>query len=135
MSKIELNYNDRWAAVHTRSIESAYGRSPFFEYFAEDILSVLNTQQKRLIDLNTAILSEICKILEIETDIVFLSQEKDFDLENCMNLKDKIHPKKSPLRASFPTYHQVFGDTFYPNLSILDPLFCIGKDTIGMINP
>lgn len=133
MNKLELNYTDRWCTVHQRSIESAYRRSPYFEYFGEEILSILENKPQKLIDLNIAILSTVFKILEIETDILPASQLSDFEIENCIDLSNQIHPKKNYKNKEIRSYQQVFGKDFIPNLSILDPLFCIGKETINWI--
>jgi hypothetical protein len=129
MANIELSYTDRWASVHLRSIESAYRRSPFFEYYAADFFAILEQKPTRLIDLNTKILKQCLKILSIEKPILMLS-ECDFNSEEVKNLTGKIHPKKESLVHSFNSYQQVFSHQFTPNLSILDTIFCLGKETV-----
>lgn len=129
MSKIELNYTDRWVSVHNKSIESAYKRSPYFDYFAQELLLPLNSNITKLIDLNTATLAAILKILQLNKKILFLSEIKDLDEENTTNLSGLIHPKKLDYTFNYNPYHQVFGDIHIPNLSILDAIFCIGRET------
>jgi WbqC-like protein family len=129
MSKIELNYSDRWISVHNKSIESAYKRSPYFDYFAQNLLLPLNSNISKLIDLNTATLTAILKVLQIDKEIIFLSDIENIDKENTIDLSGKIHPKKSEYNFEYKPYHQVFSDLHHPNLSILDAIFCIGRET------
>jgi hypothetical protein len=130
MSKIELSYTDRWTSVHLRSIESAYRRSPFYEYYADKLLQPLEQKPQNLIDLNTQILKIVFKILDIEKEILFLSQVKDLDESKVKNLTNFISPKAKNNSHQFAEYQQVFDNKFENDLSILDAIFCVGKEVV-----
>jgi hypothetical protein len=45
VSDIEIDYSQKWLANHLRSIQSAYGKAPFYEYYSEEFFEVY--RQKR----------------------------------------------------------------------------------------
>lgn len=129
---IQIDYNQKWLVQHWRSISSAYGKAPFYEYFADDFHKALHKKPRYLVDLNLDLLTICLKLLNLP---------QNFDLSNnYINLKEiegfqegrsVIHPKKGfAPDGQFDTfnYAQVFGKQFVPNLSILDLLFCEGPN-------
>jgi hypothetical protein len=121
MDKIKVSYSDKWQAQHWKTIVSAYKNSPFFEHYAEDLLSFFLTEFEYLIDLNKAAQNIILKHNRVSIDI-FQTNEFELDAEN--DFRQIIHPKKVPFVLN-PRYIQVFEGKheFQPNLSILDLLF------------
>ena len=130
MNKLEVNTTERWATIHARSIESGYKRSPYYEYFSEALLQPLLAEKRTLLELNTAILTAILKILQIEKEIFYLSAINDYNKSNTKDLTGRIHPKKNEISIEYPVYQQVFEKNHFSNMSILDPIFCIGRETI-----
>jgi hypothetical protein len=124
-----------WPQQHWHAIRSAYGKSPYFEYFAPDIATLYETPYERLVDLNRAQLALILKLLRLKKDIVYASSfvETTEDLD----LRSQLHPKHSfkedariQQMLTMP-YYQTFGAKFefVPNLSILDLLFNTGLES------
>lgn len=112
---------DGWQRQHLKAIHSAYGSSPFFEHYQSDIQQLLYSSSN-LISMNTQITE-------------FLFEEWGFDTK--LNLSDSYESDYSFdfRNHSFDTnlatvpYNQVLFDlsqTFFPNLSALDLLFCEG---------
>lgn len=133
MNKIKLDNNDRWATIHYKSIESAYRRSPYYDYFSDEILSHLNKSTESLLELNLGILKSILKIIDLDTPVKLLSE---IDLEarkDLVDLSGEIHPKKTIHIQEYHPYHQVFGTKHEADLSILDAIFCIGKETFTLL--
>lgn len=132
---IRIDYTKNWLHLHRRAIASAYGPSPFFEYYWDDIDSILGKRHEFLFDLNTELTMAFAGFLHLKTPIVFTS---DYEAApaGVLDLRGAIHPKKeSPFGDSFKEYYQVFNSRFgfLPNLSILDLLFCEGPEAINYL--
>jgi hypothetical protein len=98
-------------------LASAYGSSPFFEYYADDIAPFFEKKWDFLFDYNLEITHKMCELLDIHTEIR-LTEE----YQGCTrNLVNDCKP-----------YYQVFKSRhgFLPDLSILDLLFNMGPESI-----
>ncbi len=129
ITDIKIDYSQKWLNHHWRSIQSAYGRAPFFEYYASDLEKVLFAKHVFLYDLNYQLLSMCLKWLKSNVPVKeSLAYEKTVD-SSVTDLRSLINPKKSDIEEKFyrPTsYTQVFGSTFVKNLSLIDLIFCEG---------
>ncbi len=129
ITDIKIDYSQKWLNHHWRSIQSAYGRAPFFEYYSHDLEKVLFARHVFLYDLNYQLLSMCLKWLKWNMTLKeSLSYEKKIDL-SLMDLRSLINPKKSDIEGKFynpVAYTQVFGSTFVKNLSLIDLIFCEG---------
>lgn len=127
LQEVRIDYRQSWVKDHWGAICSSYGKSPFFEYFGAEFHTVLKSKPKYLIDLNQAMLSVCLHILQWQIDIDINSDEN-----HSINLKNMILPKQSFEDRNLYqviSYSQNFGNTFVPNLSILDILFCQGPES------
>jgi len=133
---IEIDYSQRWADIHWRTIQSGYGNAPYFEFFESDIRQILEAKPSRLLDLNKLILTKCLKLLNLKTSIEYTEA---FDKEinsSCLDLRNSISPNKElPDHLEFDpmAYYQVFGADFVNNLSILDLLFCEGPQARSVL--
>jgi hypothetical protein len=127
IKEIEIDYSSSWVQVHLRTIESAYGKSPYFDYFFDPLKVIYDKKSKYLIDLNLNLLTFCLKLLKSEGKIEFSTEFKVTNelAEGTNDMRSLIHPKKESKMPSYQ-YTQVFGTEFVPNLSILDLLFCEG---------
>lgn len=125
---IRIDYSKRWQQVHIRAFTSAYGRSPYFLYYSENIFSILQKKQRFLIDLNHELLQECLALLDINKCINYTSSFEPASLQPG-DYRYSISPKKEQVFSSKP-YIQVFGEAgFVPGLSIIDLIFNLGPDT------
>ena len=126
---IRIDYSKKWQNNHWRTIESAYGNSPFFEHYAEGIESAIYKDYTFLFDLNLHLLSFCLQSLKWDLEIsVSVSYEQTFPEPN-VDLRSSINAKKPYSERSFlkpVSYYQVFGNQFVENLSLIDLLFCQG---------
>lgn len=135
---IRIEYVEDWRKVHFKGIESAYRKSPFYEYYIDDIEPIFSKKHKYLLDLNNEILEVVNDILEINPSIN-MTEDYIKDTEGIDDWREGIHPKKSRQKEdkSFVAtpYTQVFSDKlgFEPNLSVLDLIFNLGPEAIDYL--
>ena len=134
--KIANDYD--WQKLHWRSLESCYRRSPFFEYFEDDLQAFyLEKKFDYLIDFNESIQQEVLALLKLKTNYTFTTEyHKVYD--DADDFRIIISPKAAlSLDIDFipPSYIQVFENKqgFIPNLSIVDLLFNQGSRTLEYI--
>lgn len=127
--EVEIDYTQKWMNRHTRAIQSSYGKAPFFEYYADEILAIYTKKPRLLFDLNLELLTKCLEILELNVTVALKDKIDEEDKTQLIDLKNQINPKKTIYKdGSFisKNYFQVFGNNFAPNLSIIDLIFCEG---------
>lgn len=133
---IRIDYGQKWLNNHWRTIQSAYGKAPFFEYYGQDLEKVLFTKYEFLFDLNYDLLSMCLKWLRWNLTVrETLTYEKTVPA-NLLDFRSMINPKKSELLNPFfhsVPYTQVFGNTFVANMSVVDLIFCEGPEASRII--
>ncbi len=137
VSDVELSEHGDWRRVHWGALFSAYGKSPFFEYIADDLLAVYeNHDIKDLLSFNTAIHNIIVDFLDLPIDVTFSQEEfqegstvKDFRRQIGENKEDK-----QPFIQN-QEYWQVWKGRhgFKPDLSIFDLLMNQGRESIFIL--
>ncbi|OAV45243.1 WbqC family protein [Lewinella sp. 4G2] len=112
--EVSVGTEDDWRREHVASIRAAYGRAPFYEYYADPILQAITAASDNLFELNYELIQLIIDGLGMN---IKLHKTANFQaLPRTQNL-----PRLAP-------YQQVFTDRhgFRSDLSILDALFCLG---------
>jgi hypothetical protein len=134
---IKIDYSQRWFQIHDRTLRTAYGKSPFFDFIMEDISAILARKTTFLWDLNYSMLTLCLEKLTLNKDIlesnVYIIPD---DLPDyVVDKRGNINPQTNKFneQSVSKTYHQVFGNEFVTNLSILDLLFCAVLDSPEII--
>ncbi len=126
---VRVSYSQQWQDNHWRTITSAYGKAPFFEFFADELYNILHKKHQFLVDLNLELLTKCLKLIGADHKSVILTETFQEEPEQVLDCRDMIKPKIPYIAYSFfdpLPYNQVFGKDFVPNLSVIDLLFCEG---------
>lgn len=136
ITDVRIDYSQKWLNNHWRTIQSAYGKAPYFEYYSDDLHNILFKNTTYLYELNLSLLTLCLSWLKCTVPVKeSLTYEKETTLP-ILDLRSAIHPKKED-NLTFIPYTQVFGNKFVPNLSIIDLIFCLGpgsRDNIRLIH-
>ena len=81
MKDIRISDHANWRHVHWNALLSAYGESPFFEYYQDDIRPFYEKKYEFLFDFNMEITEKMIELLDIRpkisiTNEYFLSEER-----------------------------------------------------------
>lgn len=133
---VRISYEYNWRTLHWRSFESAYRRSPYFEFYEHNFASVFSDFKPNfLFEWNMKLFEITNTILGNKIKFSFTEEY----LETFENADDKralaspAELTKYPIKTG--SYQQVFEDRggFIDNLSIIDLLFCEGPDATEVI--
>lgn len=116
VSELVISGHGSWWNVHLTALESAYGRTPFFEYYEDEFRPFYNKEWagRRLVDYTTGLDALLRRLIGISPSTC----------SEGTSVKD--------IAATVPEYYQVrrerFG--FIEGLSIVDLLFNMGPESL-----
>lgn len=135
---MRISDHGNWRHLHRNALITAYSDSPFFQYYADDILPFFERRWQFLYDFNMEITLTLCRLLDIHPLVrpthTFRSPSVVSSATLSHDFRAAIHPKHPLPDATFTArpYYQVYRSRhgFQPNLSILDLLFNEGNESI-----
>jgi hypothetical protein len=136
ITSVRIDYSQKWLNRTWRTIQSSYGKAPFFEYYAEELHAVLFKKITFLYDLNIELLSLCLKwlrqtvIIKETTHYEKNVQPPFYDLRNVLTGKNE---PSEVINYKPVSYQQVFGSNFVPDLSLLDLICCVGPEAMDVI--
>lgn len=141
MKDIRISSHGNWQHVHWNAIVSAYGSTPFFEFYQDDFYPFFHKTYTFLFDFNEELRKLILELLKIGAkQLNYTEKYKTFFNEKEIDLREIIHPKKDWQETDlnfFPkSYYQVFDQKFgfIPNMSIIDLLFNMGNESLIILH-
>lgn len=135
---IRIDYSEPWLRQHVRAIEAAYNSSPFYLYYKDDIIEVLDRRPEFLFDLDLALTEKLLELVGIRAGISFTESFQT----DCGpgDFRSRIQPKYHGVSLLDEygfnrEYYQIFSSRFgfCANLSILDLLCHEGPGAISYL--
>ena len=121
-----------WRRLHWGALYSAYGRSPYFDYVADDLSRVIHGSQRYLHDFNCQMHEVIVDFMDLPLVTRYLEQDGDVAAAD-EDLRGRIGMKKpDALPINDVAYYQMWTgrDGFQADLSILDLMMNMGREGI-----
>ena len=131
LSDVKIDYSEKWNHVHWKTIQSAYGKTPFFEHYRPYFEIIYTNPPVFLVEFILEHLKLCFKLLGWNKQIVLIKESDD--KEEMVDLKNIVHSKKSKFRFYSKVYYQAFGEDFIENLSIIDTLFNVGPESSELV--
>jgi hypothetical protein len=130
---IRIDYSKRWQQVHLRAITAAYGSSPYYEFYFENIEKIILKNHGFLIDMNMELTLSVLEMLKIRKVVLYTSE-----YEPAVNKENDFRYRISPKTESYFTpkeYIRVFDPdkNFDKDFSILDLVFNKGPEAAGYL--
>ncbi len=115
LEDVKISTHGEWWNVHWGAISSAYGRTPFFEYYADELLPAFTGKIEFLTELDSLIDNFCCRVLGISA-------------VNSPVIGDITY--QYPEIQTIP-YYQIWAERFgfIPDLSVLDLIFNMGPES------
>ena len=130
---IRISDHGNWRHLHWNALQSAYGESPFLDYYQDDIRPFFEKRWTYLFDFNEEIRQKMCELIDIQPEVGFTKAYANHG-DSPHDLREGIRPKHPEPDADFvpKPYYQVYQQKhgFLANLSILDLLFNMGPESI-----
>ena len=117
---IRIDYGEPWLQQHTRAFEAAYNSSAYYDYYADELIPILERKPAFLFDLNMALLEKLMFLLGLDTPIALTdSFVKDYSSvdENNVSLPRRqnlcgcgLSPRKNRAFSTRPSQDVFFFD-------------------------
>lgn len=133
--EVQIAYDINWQKQHWKSIRTAYGSAPYWEYYAPMFEPFFSQRYQFLFDLNFDIIQVFFTILKINKNIkISLSSKYDKFITEGYDFRNSLSPKKEG-ESQVMAYPQLFQEKngFLSDLSILDLVFCTGPRAVEIL--
>ena len=138
---VRISDHGNWRHLHWNALVSAYGESPFFEYYQDDIRPFFEKRWDYLLDFNEAIREKMCELLDIQPKVSYSLEFREVANSQLSTLNSQLKDYRERIRPKHPMadpdfeakpYYQVYQQKhgFLVNLSVLDLLFNMGPEGI-----
>lgn len=130
---VQIDYGQDWIRRHNGAMQAAYGNAPFYEHFDPFIQQIFAKKSKFLVDLNIQYFNFLTKVLGKTLPHSFTEV---FSSDQSDSKWNQIQAKESWETRNYYKvipYRQCFGDSFEPNLSVLDLVMNHGNESYDIL--
>ena len=138
---VRISDHGNWRHLHWNALVSAYGESPFFEYYQDDIRPFFEKRWEFLFDFNEEIRMKMCELVDIQPKASYSLEFREVANSQLSTLNSQLKDHREGIRPKHPMadpdfeakpYYQVYQQKhgFLVNLSVLDLLFNMGPEGI-----
>ncbi|MBO7510545.1 MAG: WbqC family protein [Bacteroidales bacterium] len=145
--EVRIDYSVDWVRAHEQAIASAYGSSAYFEYYKDELFTLLESGEGSLYAFNRRLIDWLLLKLHLPARVAdsreFLRPVPEPSAQDArpsgvcalQDLRERLHPKKAPLYRCGRPYYQVFSakSGFVEGLSVVDLLFNEGPDSLSVL--
>jgi len=131
---IRIDNRQTWQRRHWRSICSSYNRSPWFIFYERELQPLFEKNYTFLVDCVVESHAWVVRHLGWKQEWR-LQEVRDRDFTEAVDILNRSSGQDNQMKQPVPSYRQVFQETagFFPNLSILDMLFCEGAQKTNQL--
>ena len=138
MKEVRIANDAPWQSQHFKTLKSCYNRSPWFQFFEHELAELYERKFEWLLDWNLACWQWAAAKMDGDfTMELSTGYHENYDPADWLDLRNKLLPQT--INQAFPDpvkYTQVFEDRlgFIPNCSVLDLIFCEGKNARQLLS-
>lgn len=133
LREVLISEHGDWRRLHWGALYSAYGRSPYFDYVADDLYQVIYGQQRYLHEFNAQLHEVIVDFMDLPLETRYLIKDEEIKGEGVADLRGLIGMKKADALPITPVpYYQMWtaSSGFCPDLSVLDLMMNMGREGV-----
>lgn len=136
--EVRISEHGAWRHLHAQALRTAYGASPFFEYYADELLPFYERRYTYLWDFNAELLQTLLSLLQLDvawcaTEDFIPPHSADAPPGLC-DLRYSLSPKsvKAIPGVQLRPYYQLHlaRRGFVEDLSVFDLLFEMGLESL-----
>jgi len=134
----KISYDQNWLKVLKTQLQSAYGKSAFFDYYHEELFMFFDHKFEYLFELNWELITFIMKVTGLSPKLEKTNDYYRTYPKGTCDLRNKWSPVSDGFKLEYDEtmkYPQVFEYKFgfTPDLSIIDLLFNMGPEAITVL--
>ncbi|MBD3637684.1 MAG: WbqC family protein [Crocinitomicaceae bacterium] len=124
MCDVLIHNTENWRKDHIKAIESAYRKTPYYEFYADQLLSIIRTDFTYLWELNQTLTDYFVDKIGLTVSVIH--ESNNLTKESTHRFDQNFHTHR---------YIQPFEERhgFQGNLSVLDLLFNEGPNSISIL--
>ena len=124
---IKIDFSSNWINSHIQSIQSSYGKYPYYIFYIDEIIDKIKTRHNFLVDLNHDLLTLINKFLNFQTPIR-LNNTKTINNDKInRNERSYFDDKKLNIKDIRENFFR--GKVFDYDICVIDLLFLKGPES------
>jgi len=129
IQEVRISHDREWTKQHQKTLQSIYGKSPFFKYYIDELSELYSSDENYLFDLNLNIIHWLLKQFQLRNSI---RQSTEYLKEIPGDIIDLRRQSWSQIvkqySLSIPMSYELRSPSVFPELCSLDLLFHFGPE-------